>query len=52
MRHTNVESLSLSLDGLAKKIIVYTIFDPVTDRIPIPIPVPNISVLQPPMGRG
>lgn len=47
---TNVESLSLSLDGLAKKIVVYTILDPVTDRIPIPIPVPNISVLRPPMG--
>ena len=48
--HTNVESLSLSLDGLAKKIIVFTIFDPVTNKIPIPIPVPNLSVLRPPLG--
>ncbi|MCI0442477.1 hypothetical protein L0152_04570, partial [bacterium] len=48
--HTNVESLSLSLDGLAKKIIVYTIFDPATKKIPIPIPVPNISILRPPLG--
>jgi hypothetical protein len=47
---TNVESLSLSLDGLAKKIIVYTIFDPETHKIPIPIPVPNLSVLRPPLG--
>lgn len=48
--HTNVESLSMSLDGLAKKIIVYTILDPVTHKIPIPVPVPNLSVLRPPLG--
>jgi hypothetical protein len=48
--HTNVESLSLSLDGLAKKIIVFTIFDPATHKVPIPIPVPNLSVLRPPLG--
>jgi hypothetical protein len=48
--HTNVESLSLSLDGLAKKVIVYTILDPVTKKITIPIPVPNLSILRPPLG--
>lgn len=48
--HTNVESLSFSLDGLAKKITVMTIMDPVTKKIPIPVPVPNISVLRPPLG--
>lgn len=48
--HTNVESLSFSLDGLAKKIVVLTIFDPDTRRIPIPIPVPNLSILRPPLG--
>jgi len=48
--HTNVESLSFSLDGLAKKITVMTILDPVTKKIPIPVPVPNISVLRPPLG--
>jgi hypothetical protein len=48
--HTNVESLSFSLDGTAKKIVVMTIMDPVTRRTPIPIPVPNLSVLRPPMG--
>lgn len=47
---TNVESLSFSFDGLAKKITVVTIFDPVTQKIPIPIPVPNIDPLRPPMG--
>jgi hypothetical protein len=48
--HTNVESMSFSLDGLAKKILVYHVMDPATDKIPIPIPVPNISILRPPMG--
>jgi hypothetical protein len=48
--HTNVESLSFSLDGDQKKIMVLTTFDPVTNKIPLPIPVPNLSVLRPPMG--
>lgn len=48
--HTNVESLSFSLDGTAKKIVVMTVMDPVSRRVPISIPVPNISVLRPPMG--
>jgi hypothetical protein len=47
---TNVESMTFSLDGLAKKIIIYTILDPVTNKIPIPIPVPNLSILRPPLG--
>ncbi|MBE7169308.1 MAG: hypothetical protein INR73_01895 [Williamsia sp.] len=48
--HTNVESLSFSLNGMAKAIRVYTIMDPATNKIPIPIPVPNISPFKPPMG--
>lgn len=48
--HTNVESLSFSLDGLAKKILVFHILDPVTEKIAMPIPVPNISILRPPLG--
>jgi len=48
--HTNVESLSFSLDGTAKKIVVFTIMDPISRRTPVPIPVPNLSVLRPPMG--
>ncbi|HEU0149840.1 MAG TPA: hypothetical protein VFR21_23535 [Bradyrhizobium sp.] len=48
--HTNVDSLSFSLDGLAKKVRVYTIFDPITHKIPIQIPVPNISIFKPPLG--
>jgi hypothetical protein len=48
--HTNVESLNVSFDGLAKKITVITIMDPFTGKIPIPIPVPNLSILRPPLG--
>ena len=48
--HTNVESLSFSFDGTAKKIVVMTVADPVTRRVPVPIPVPNISLLRPPLG--
>jgi hypothetical protein len=48
--HSNVDSLSFALDGLVKKITVYTILDPVTNKIPIPIPVPNISAVRAPLG--
>lgn len=48
--HTNVESMSFSLDGLAKKLTVITIMDPFTGKIPLPIPVPNISIIRPPLG--
>ena len=48
--HTNVESMTFSLDGLAKKIVVYTIFDPVKQKVDIPIPLPNISIVRPPLG--
>ena len=47
---TNVESLSFSLDGLSKRITVITILDPITKKIPIPIPLPNIDVFKPPLG--
>jgi len=47
---TNVESLSFSLDGLAKKQVIMMIYDPVTHKIPIPIPIPDINPLHPPLG--
>jgi hypothetical protein len=47
---TNVEQLTFSLDGLAKKIVVLKVLDPVSKKVTIPIPVPNISLLQPPLG--
>jgi hypothetical protein len=48
--HTNVESLSFTLDGLAKKIIVVRLFDPITEKVVLQIPLPNISILRPPLG--
>lgn len=48
--HTNVESLSFSLDGLAKKVRIFTILDPITHKIPIPIPAPNVNAFKPPLG--
>lgn len=48
--HTNVESMTFSLDGLAKKILVFGVFDPVTNKIPIPLPLPNFNLFKPPLG--
>jgi hypothetical protein len=48
--HSNVDSLSFALEGTAKKIKIFTILDPVTHKIPIPIPLPNLSVFKPPLG--
>jgi hypothetical protein len=47
---TNVESLSFSLDGLAKRQLLISTFDPVTHKIPLSIPVPNVNPLHPPLG--
>lgn len=47
---TNVESLNFSLDGLSKRVTVITILDPITRKIPLPIPLPNIDVFKPPLG--
>jgi len=48
--HTNVDSLSFSLDGLAKETMLVTVNDPATGRIPIPIPIPAVNIFQPPLG--
>lgn len=48
--HTNVESLTFALDGMAKEVMVVTLLDPITRKIPIPLPIPNVSVFQPPLG--
>jgi hypothetical protein len=47
---TNVESLSFSLNGLAKKVMIVNIMDPVTRKVLIPVPIPDISIFQPPLG--
>ena len=48
---SNVESLSFSHNGMAKSIKVFTILDPITKKITIPVPIPNIvSPFKPPLG--
>lgn len=47
---TNVDQLSFSLDGLSKKIVVVTVLDPVSNTIPIVVPIPNINIFRPPLG--
>lgn len=47
---TNVEQLTFSFDGLAARTTVMTVFDPITGKIPIPIPVPSLNPLRPPLG--
>jgi len=48
--HTNVESMSFSLDGLAKKIVVVTVYEPATGKIPVVVPLPNFNMFKPPLG--
>ena len=48
--HTNVESLSFSLDGQQKKLEIVTIMDPITKKISIPVPIPEINIFKPPLG--
>lgn len=49
--HSNAESMSFSLDGLAKQVKFFIIFDPITGKLAIPIPVPNINAFKPPLGK-
>lgn len=46
--HTNVESLSFSFDGMSRKQLAIMIQEPFT-KLSIPIPVPEISLLKPPL---
>lgn len=47
--HTNVESLSFQFDGTSKVMPIVFIQNELT-KIPIPIPIPDISPLNPPLG--
>jgi hypothetical protein len=49
---TNVESLSFSLDGRQKRIEIINVLDPITGRIPIPVPMPEINIFKPPLGAS
>lgn len=48
--HTNVESLSFSLDGMQKRTEIINVLDPITGKIPVPVPMPEINVFKPPLG--
>lgn len=45
---TNVDSLSFSFDGMSRKQLALMVQEPMT-KISIPIPVPEISLLKPPL---
>jgi hypothetical protein len=47
--HTNVESLSFNLDTEKTKLPVVLIQEPIT-KAPLPIPIPNVGILNPPLG--
>ncbi|SHJ55894.1 hypothetical protein SAMN05444159_0916 [Bradyrhizobium lablabi] len=46
---TNVETLNFTYDGMARKQLTITILDPITQKIPITIPIPDVSLLRPPL---
>lgn len=48
--HSNAESISFSLDGLAKKERNDSIMDPFTNKTPIPVSAPNVSASKPSLG--
>ena len=46
---TNVESISFTYDGLARKQLSVNILDPITNSFAIPIPIPDVGLLRPPL---
>ena len=46
--YTNVDSLSFSFDGLSRKQVAIMVQEPIT-KISIPVPVPDVSLLRPPL---
>ncbi len=46
--HTNVESLSFNQDGLSREQPYIMVHEPLS-RVNIPIPLPNVSLLRPPL---
>jgi hypothetical protein len=47
---SNVESFSVSYDGMKKELYVLLYYDDL-GRFPVPIPIPGIDPLNPPLGR-
>lgn len=48
---TNIDSLNFSYDGLARQKFLATIMIPTDPKIPIPIPVPDVTILKPTLAR-
>jgi hypothetical protein len=46
---TNVESLSFSFDGMSGEQLLLYILDPVTEKSDLLVPVPDFSILEPPL---
>jgi hypothetical protein len=46
---TNVETLSFTYDGMGREQPVITILDPIFHKVPISIPIPDVSLLRPPL---
>ena len=47
--HTNVESLSFDFDSQSGKLPIVWVHNKLT-KVPLPIPIPNVSLLSPPLG--
>jgi hypothetical protein len=45
---TNVENLSFAFNGAEATLYLLTVVEPIS-KVPIPIPVPNVSLLRPPL---
>ncbi|MBP6237640.1 MAG: hypothetical protein KA536_15930 [Saprospiraceae bacterium] len=43
---TNVEGLTFSLNGLSTSVYVHYIFDPITEKMSIPVPIPSINPMK------
>jgi hypothetical protein len=48
--HTNVDSMNFSFDGLSKKLFIFYVQTPATPPVSFPIPLPDITPLNPPLG--
>jgi hypothetical protein len=46
---TNVEQLSFTYDGMARAQPSIVVMDPITGKIPLSIPIPDVSLLRPPL---
>ena len=48
--HSNVDSMNFSFDGTSKKLFIFYVQTPATPPVSFPIPLPDITPLNPPLG--